>query len=148
MARATRGTKGLAVALCAGVLFFVYDVTVNGAPARRHLELLQREAQRIAPPAAASLLGSDTAHKPRQALVSLSYTSALTYAQLRTHYDRVLAEQGWTFERELPFRDWGRDLGGREARYTKGEHVASLEYAGTGADDGWTFGLGLSWKQP
>jgi hypothetical protein len=134
--------------LFVGVLLFVgYDVVINGPEARKHLQVLEHEAQRIAPPPGATRLSVSPRHKPGQAGLSTAYETPLPYAQLRAHYDTALAAQGWTLQGEAPLRDWGKDLGGRTAQYRKGEYTAALQFAGAEADYGWTYALELEWKR-
>jgi len=42
-------------------------------------------------------------------------------------------------------RDWGRDLGGKEAFYRRGDDTVVLQYAGQEAKYGWTYALDVTW---
>src|SRR5712691_6052747 len=46
---------------------------------------------------------------------------------------------GWQLARERQLKDWGRDLGGRELKFRRGDYEATVEYAGERAD----YGMGL-----
>ena len=84
-------------------------------------------------------------YKARSAWIDRTYNTTASYAQIRGHYDAELTKRGWSFHREHRTRDWFRDLGGVKTQYCKGPYTASLRYAGTRADYGWVFSLGLSW---
>jgi hypothetical protein len=50
--------------------------------------------------------------------------------------------------KERKLSDWGRDLGGTEAEFLKGEYVLDLTYAGSRADYGWEYAIGVEWHAP
>ena len=91
------------------------------------------------------MVEQNSTHKSGKVLVDREYKSGLSYSELRAYYDAQLLGHGWTFERETPLRDWGRDFGGRVAHYKKGDDIASLQYSGDTAGYGWTYAISFSW---
>ena len=89
--------------------------------------------------------GYNASHKSTQSLVSCNYQTGLPYPEIRAFCDAELARRGWTFYEEQQMKDWGRDLGGKSARYCKEGYRADLQYAGTQADYGWDFAFSVSW---
>jgi hypothetical protein len=125
--------------------FGIYDFLKNGPEAARVQAELENELRMISPPSGATSAGLHRSNKPRQALVSNTYCSSLKYVEIRNYYDKELANHGWTFYREVPLKDWGRDFGGKEAEYCKGPYRATIEYAGDGVADSWNYAFSLSW---
>ena len=113
------------------------------------LPRLAQEYSRIELPAAAREIGSvSKTSKLTSALVNGSYEAPMSYAELRSHFDRTTTEQGWYVCREKHMYDWFRDLGGMMMTYCKGEIRANLQYAGERAQEvgyNWTFAFGVSW---
>lgn len=103
---------------------------LHGSGAKAEEKKLAAEAARIPVPATARRVKHRSGSQPRQAHVEDTFRGPLPYDGLRAHYDTALAARGWTFEQDRPLKDWGRDLGGRVARYRKGDYLASLQLAG------------------
>lgn len=83
--------------------------------------------------------------RPRQALVEEKYATNATYAMVRKHYDDELIPRGWRLLDDRSVTGWGKDLGGRVTEYCRGPLKASLQYAGSEADYGWSFAFSMSW---
>lgn len=124
--------------------FMLYQYIVNEPPARKAQAVLETEFAKVKTPSWASLIGKISNHKPGQALVEATYTTSVGYKNIRSYYDGELVQKGWRFVGEEGVRDWGRDLGGKEAYYRKGDYDASLQYAGEKGNYGWTYSLDLS----
>ena len=144
MLRKTLTVVATLLVICT-VAYAVYEQIVYGPTAKAKVPELQAEAEAIPFPPEDVLVNQLAPHKSHHALVDRTYTSRLTYSQLRAHYDAELSRRGWQFTREKPVRDWGRDLGGKDACYRKGEDVASLFFAGERASYGWTYSISFSW---
>jgi len=130
------------------LVVFVGDRVVNGKRGELYHERLVQEFRAIRPLPDASVVSASDNYSPwnsHKALVGASYTTRLPYSEIRQYYDRELPQLGWRAVRDHAVTDWGRDLGGREVKYCKGELGASLQYAGTNAHYGWTFALDLTW---
>jgi hypothetical protein len=93
----------------------------------------------------ATLKSSNSSHKDKLAAVWSTYITNYKYEDIRKYYDVELAKHGWQFVKEVNDKDWGKDLGGKSAYYRKGEYVLTLQYAGDKANNGWTYGIDLSW---
>lgn len=128
------------------VCFAIWHHLAYGPATRAKVPQLEASAALIAAPRDDLLVAQSSTSKSGQALVDRQYTSRLSYPQLRAHYDAQLTTRGWTFERERPLHEWGRDLGGKIARYRRGEDCASLQYAGDKAQYGWTYALSFTWN--
>jgi len=126
-------------------VFIVYDYAVNGPKAELVLSKLEDEFRSVAPLPDARSCDYFATHKTQHALVTSKYRTSLPYVSIRAHYDAELTRHGWVFYEEKETRDWGMDLGGKTARYCKGEYRASLEYAGEQADNGWDYAFSVSW---
>lgn len=50
------------------------------------------------------------------------------------------------FEKEKRLSEWGRDRGGSELKWRKGEYGLSIEYAGDANRD-WDDGISISWYE-
>lgn len=127
------------------IIFVVYNSVVNGPKAELVQGQLVDEFKSIEPPPGSRICDYRATHKPGQALVTGTVCTSLPYAGVRAHYDAELARRGWTFYEEDELRDWGRDFGGRIARYCKGEYRAALQYDGENANDGRDYAFNVSW---
>ncbi len=125
--------------------WMVYDFAFHGPEAKRAMEALEGEASVVRPPHSATETRHSATHKPHSALVTSTYSTAMSYPELRSYYDVELAAHGWTFIREQSDRAWGNDLGGFSAYYRKGVYTATLQFAGVKANYGWTYAVGLGW---
>ena len=126
-------------------VFWIYDIRVNGPKAAIVQADLEKEFRAIRPFPDAIAIRFHSSHKTRHALTSDTYQTSSKYAELRDFYDEELAKHGWSFYEEEQLKDWGRDLGGKSARYCKGAYRAALQYAGEGAGYGWDFAFSVSW---
>ena len=124
-------------------LGFDYALNAGDAEAVRHD--LENESSSVPAMPGSREISHSSSTKPHQALVGNSYTTALSWADIRSYYDRALASAGWTFAVETPVRDWGKDLGGRNACYRKGAYRTHVQYAGAAANYGWDFAVDMSW---
>ena len=127
------------------VAYLVYDYAVNAPKAALAQRELEQEFKSIKPLPGAVAGNYHASHDTQQSLVGSSYSTELSYREIRAYYDAELARRGWRFQKEEGLRDWGRDFGGRSAHYFKGNYAASLQYAGENADYGWDYALELSW---
>jgi hypothetical protein len=80
--------------------------------------------------------------------VSRQYQSDAQPDSVKVFYLDYLKKEGWAFVKERKLSDWGRDLGGTEAEFLKGEYVLDLTYAGSMADYGWEYAIGVEWHAP
>jgi hypothetical protein len=119
---------GLIFLLCF-VSFFIYD----------------QEFKSIQPLPQAIACDYHASHKTQQSLVGSSYSTKLSFPEIRAYYNAELSRRGWLFQRERTLHDWGRDFGGKSVYYCKGSYTASLEYAGENAGSGWNYALEVSW---
>jgi hypothetical protein len=84
-------------------------------------------------------------YNPHQALVGAFYTTKDGYPEILQYYDQEFSTLGWRRISEHHITVWGKDLGGREALYCKGQLAASLEYDGHNNNQAWTYAIDLSW---
>lgn len=89
-----------------------------------HAELRQ-EFNSFIPPGAISVQDNDV-EQSRYGLVGESYTTSLTFEDVRKHYEKQLVEKGYTFKEALPVKDWGKDYGEEVVHYCKGDRMASI----------------------
>jgi hypothetical protein len=131
--------------LVAFEVFWIYQFRVNEPKAAIVEADLEKEFRAIRPLPEAIAIGFNVSHKTNQALASDTYRTSLKYAEIRDFYDQELAKHGWTLYEEEQMKDWGKDLGGKSARYCKGTYRADLQYAGEGASYGWDYAFSVSW---
>ncbi len=68
----------------------------------------------------------------------------MCYAEVRGYYEGELTKRGWSIYMEEPLTEWGKDYGGKAARYCKGPYRADLQWAGQGSSNEWD-GFSMSW---
>ena len=141
------GRLGTVVAVIVLVPFMVYRASrwATDLPhADAILSELKDELSKIQPPHTVRTEGTHESRKPEQVLLSANYRGQISYSDLRTYYDSQLSRNGWTFTHEESLKNWGRDLGEKQACYSKGNYAAFLYYRGEVGDE-YTYSLGLSW---
>ncbi len=106
---------------------------------------LVNEFNKIDHPSNVKLLSLSSSHKANQAIVVAKYDSTLAYNEILEHYKEKLSKLGWKYDSEQKVTDWGEDLGGQLARFTKNNYTLRLQYAGDQANYGWNYALSLSW---
>lgn len=132
----------LPAALLVIALLSLYGYKVETGTERN----IRREFEQIKPMPDAVATRTGTVFKGTHGVISSDFRSEASYQAIRDHYDKELAANGWTFQKEEPVIYRGRDQGGKTALYCKGHYAASLEYAGQLEPElGWTFSFGLSW---
>jgi tetratricopeptide (TPR) repeat protein len=67
-------------------------------------------------------------HKGSQALVAAAYDLSWSLEQLQEHYGRLLETKGWRFTGVQVVRDWGREIGLRQATWSRPPFRAALFY--------------------
>jgi|KBSMisStaDraftv2_1062788.scaffolds.fasta_scaffold249786_1 hypothetical protein len=130
------------------LLFFVGDRVVNGKRGEAYHQRLAAEFSAIPTLPNSLLVGrvdrfSDWA--PRKTSVGATYSSTTRFSDIQLFYDHALQSHGWHLAESRSLTEWGKDLGGRELVYCKGELAASVEYAGLPPQRGWTYALRMSW---
>jgi len=138
-----RRHSALAVVVLVGLVLGGY--LLADAPAARAQSALQAEFELLNAPSGAQVLTREAGHKPGRASVGAEYQSPLSYAELRTFYDRELGRNGWRLSLDETLTDWGKDLGGHLACYRKADFWAGLQYAGNLARYGWDYGIDVTW---
>jgi hypothetical protein len=139
---------GLAVFLAVALSIPIVNRVKNGNTGKRYHQQLLGELSLIHPPSGV-LVVRNTDHyspwTPNKAVVGTSYKTAAPYPVIREFYDQQLRANGWLPVDTHSTTDWGKDLGGNVVVYCKGPLQASLQYAGSQANYGWTFAFDLSW---
>jgi hypothetical protein len=82
-----------------------------------------------------------------KAFISRTFRCKTSYEVVKGFYLERLGEDGWQFAGERQLKDWGRDVGGRELKFRRGEYEATIDYAGEKADYGWDYGIGIGLRQ-
>ena len=127
------------------VCFVIWHHLTYGPRTRAKVPQLEAASALVTAPPEDQLVHRHVTSKSGQVLVDRTYQSQRDYAALRAFYDSALTAHGWIFDREKPVHEWGKDLGGKTARYRRGEDCASLQYAGEKANHGWTYSLSFTW---
>ena len=82
-----------------------------------------------------------------KALISKHFQSKAGYEEVRRFYLDRLTQNGWKLSGEKQIKDWGRDFGGHELYFRKGDFHIAIEYAGERADYGWDYGISAGWTR-
>lgn len=141
-------TRRLSIPLIGFILLFaVAYVMKQLTPNRDEAKLKECERILVAIPL---YPGSEERHNSWTSKVSLAsvgkyYDSDASYEELKRHYIENLTRLGWQFVHERQLFDWGRDMGGREMSFRKGEFSVVIEYAGEKADYGWKYTINVLW---
>jgi hypothetical protein len=84
---------------------------------------------------------------PNIACRSLSFKSESSFEDVSRFYIKELTSTGWELTGNQKLSDWGRDLGGHELEFRKGEYHIAIEKGGSNNDD-WDYGVTICWKKP
>lgn len=79
-------------------------------------------------PGAVQTSYSNKKPKPENSLVKATYSAANKDTDIRGFYIKEATKSGWTFIREKSIEDWGRDTGGKQMIFYKGEYRLSIYY--------------------
>ena len=91
--------------------------------------------------------GSSFQSKTELALVSKYFSSKSKYEDVKSFFAQHLTPASWTLVEERSMTDWGRDFGGRQLKFRKGEYWIVIEYAGEKASDQWDYAVTVEWKK-
>ena len=80
------------------------------------------------------------------ARISRQYKSAAPASDVQSFYVQEAVVRGWIFVRQKKLSDWGRDLGGFELEFRNNDYTLDITYAGTEADYGWNYAIGIQWN--
>jgi hypothetical protein len=130
------------------LLVFIGDRVVNGSQGERYHQQSQREFHAIAPLPSATVVSMGDNYSPwnsHKTTVDAGYVTNLPYSVIYEFYDRELVTLGWHQVEDRPYPASGKNFGGRQVTYCKGELSAWLQYAGTAPDHGWTYVFEVSW---
>jgi hypothetical protein len=124
----------------------VLDYTVNMPIAAAERPRIEVEFGGIQQPELTRRVAYTEFTKTNSVGIEATYKAATaTWADLRAHFDRVLAAEGWSFLREEGVKDWGVDYGGRLACYGKAQDRAHVWFPGR-ADAGYTYSFSVAWQ--
>ena len=87
-----------------------------------------------------------SAWNSHKGLFGATYRTSLPYSIIQEFYRHELESKGWYLIEDRPVLEWGKDYGGRQQTYCKGELAAALEYADE-SRHGWTYGVLLELVQ-
>lgn len=118
---------------------FVVDYTVNLPVAQAQQGRLFAEFASIPPPSGIPEIGRNVITKPTTVLVDATYAGALSWADVHTHYDRLLAAERWRYEEDIAYSALGR-----VACYSKNDDRARVWSPGPGA--GYLYSFGVEWE--
>lgn len=91
--------------------------------------------------------GSGFMSKTELAEETKYFSSNSKYEDVKAFAVQHLTSSGWTLVRERSMKDWGKDLGGHELKFRKGEYWIVIEYAGEKATDQWDYAVAVEWKK-
>lgn len=88
-----------------------------------------------------------TTSKASVASLSKYFASDAPYNDVKTFYVRELLQNGWEYEGESHFKDWGTDYGGRSIAFRRGEYHISVSYAGERTGKGDQYSCDVTWEK-
>ena len=91
--------------------------------------------------------GSDFMSKAELAQEGKYFSSKAKYEEVKGFFVQHLTPTVWVLVEDRSMTDWGRDLGGRQLKFRKGEYWIVIEYAGEKAADHWNYAVGVEWKK-
>jgi len=89
---------------------------------------------------------SHFARKSNSVSVTKEYVSKNSYEDIKKYYNDELKKYNWQFSCEKDVKDWGKDLGGKELDYYKGQYSIEIFYSGEKANYGYTYGITIEWR--
>jgi len=84
---------------------------------------------------------------PNIAFLGLKFNADASLEDVKRFYIGKLTLDGWQLVSDKKLSDWGRDMGGHQLEFRKGEYQIAIERAGRNNDD-WEYGVNFSWKKP
>ncbi|MGH9929179.1 MAG: hypothetical protein ACREA9_08125 [Pyrinomonadaceae bacterium] len=82
-----------------------------------------------------------------KASIGRSFRCQASYDDVKRFYSERLGQDGWELADERQLKDWGRDVGGREIKFRKGDYQVVIGYAGERANYGWDYGIDIGFRQ-
>ena len=103
------------------------DYAVNEPAARAARARIATELASIPQPGSAVRVSYFETNKASSASVEAGFRATATWSDLRSHFDRVLSDAGWSFLRESGYTNNDHDYGGRIACYAKDHERAHVD---------------------
>ena len=128
--------------------YTAYDEMISEPIARQKVPEVKREYQKIQPLPGAVSTSDDSGitFDPHHVTMGSLYQTNLTYSEIRAYYDAELARYGWTFKKELNVNGPdGKDYGGKQLFYSKGEFTAFIYHVGEKPNPDYTYYFCVSW---
>jgi|SRR5215813_3219479 len=135
---------GIGLLVSTAALSLILINTIRHSP---KLADVENELAEIAPPPGAATTQHISIYKWTSGTVGNYYQSNLTYDQLRAYYDVELARHGWKFHKQVPLKDWGKDLGESQTLYCKGDRAVDIYWTGN-APQNYRYALNITWGWP
>ena len=89
----------------------------------------------------------DRTSKGIVASISKYYTSEVRYNEVKRFYGNELRKHGWEYVGEKQLKEWGKDFGGCEIKFSNKEYYFSIQYAGEKAPYDWNYVISLGWRE-
>jgi hypothetical protein len=122
------------------------DYTVNEPIAREARSRIAGDLAAVPQPSSAVRASYSEDNKASSANVAAGFRATATWSDLRSHFDRVLNDAGWSFVRESGYTRDGHDYGGRVACYVRGNERANVDAPGLDpVRSGLTYSFSISW---
>ncbi len=126
------------------VVFLGYEFISQMPEAKQAQAQINTEFTAIEPLQNANVVDYQESHGTK-AFTSSTYITNANSDEIFKHYDKQLQQRGWQSYGIKGLTSWGKDLGGQAAIYCKGNEKAEIQYAGQGANYGWTYAFSISW---
>ena len=107
---------------------------------------LRVELNKITPLPGATVVGASDSNKLNQAFVEDCYNSTVNLNQIKQYYNEQFVKNGWQFYKEESVTIWGKDYGGKQFIYKKGDYEADLVYTAPDPNSDQTFVVSISWS--
>lgn len=95
-----------------------------------HTEI-QREFQSFSPPPKAQSVQANDVFRSTGGLAGAYYTTSMTFADVRQHYERQLVDKEYKFREFKSMQSWGHDYGEQVLHYCKANTMVEIYNPGS-----------------
>lgn len=140
----------LGIFLIAGgaLWYFKYDREYQQTKIDR--AIIESELKKISLPSDGAQISFEATHRLFNPLAQIlsSGGKLSSYDEIKEYFDEELSKKGWRYVGEEKIKDWGRDFGGMERHYCKGNLFLNLQFPGKESGYGWIYALSASTSKP
>jgi len=131
------------------IIFWIY-IEKRLGPNANDAKLKELEALLPTLPLYPGMVETDShiTSKASVASISKDYKCEAAYQAIKEFYLGKVRAMGWQYLGERHYKDWGKDLGGREFAFQKDQYRISVFYFGEDSPTPARYSVGIEWEQP